>query len=131
MMALYGQSRRKISTFRNKKRNLIMTNKVSLLAGVLALATVSFVSAKSYTISFSHAAKAGSLQLSAGEYDVKVQGGNAVFTDMRTHKSVSVPVKVENSEKKFAVTAVDSTQEGDAERVNSIQLGGSTTKLDF
>ena len=108
-----------------------MRKKLSLLLGVLALATFSFASAKTYTIAISHPAKAGSQQLNAGEYRVKVDGANAVFTDTRTSKSVSIPVKVENNGKRFAVTSVDSTTEGSSERINSIQLGGSTTKLDF
>jgi len=104
---------------------------LSMLVGILALATISFASTKSYTISLTHPAKAGSQSLTAGDYKVKVDGPNAVFTDLRTSKSVSVPVKVETTEKKFKVTSVDSTLDGAAERINSIQLGGSTTKLDF
>ncbi len=108
-----------------------MKNRLSLLAGILALAALSFASTKTYDVSLTHPAKAGSQQLTAGQYKLKVDGANAIFTDVRTSKSVSVPVKVETNEKKFKVTAVDSTQEGTAERINSIQLGGSTTKLDF
>jgi hypothetical protein len=108
-----------------------MTKKLSLLVGVLALAGLSFASTKTYTVSLTHPSKAGSQQLTAGDYKVKIDGANAIFTDLRTSKSVSVPVKVETGDKKFKFTAVDSTQDGAAERINSIQLGGSTTKLDF
>jgi PKD repeat protein len=108
-----------------------MKNRLSLLLGVLALATLSFASAKSYTVTLTHSSKAGSQQLTAGDYKVKVDGANAVFTDSRTSKSVTVPVKVETSEKKFKVTSVDSTHDGGADRITSIQLGGSTTKLEF
>lgn len=105
--------------------------KLSLLIGILALAALSFASTKSFSVSLTHPAKAGSQSLTAGDYQVKVDGTNAVFTDMRTSKSVSVPVKIETSDKKFKVTSVDSTQDGAAERINSIQVGGSTTKLEF
>ncbi len=108
-----------------------MTKKLSLLVGMLALAAVAFASAKTYNVSFSHPAKAGGQQLTAGEYKQKIDGANAVFTDVKTSKSVSVPVKVETGAKKFSVTSVDSSEEGSAERINSIQLGGSTTKLEF
>jgi hypothetical protein len=108
-----------------------MKRKLSLLVGVLALASLSFASAKTYTVSLTHPSKAGSQQLTAGDYKVKVDGVNAVFTDLRTSKSVSVPVKVETGGEKFKFTSIDSTQDGAAERINSIQLGGSTTKLDF
>lgn len=108
-----------------------MTKRLSLLVGVLALAALSFASTKTYTVSLTHAAKAGAQQLTAGDYRVKVDGANAVFTDVRTSKSVSVPVKIETGDKKFKFTAVDSTQDGSAERINAIELGGSTTKIEF
>lgn len=105
--------------------------KLSLLIGTLALTALSFASTKSFTVSLTHPSKAGSQSLTAGDYQLKLDGTNAVFTDVRTSKSVSVPVKIETSDKKFKVTSVDSTQEGSGERINSIQLGGSTTKLEF
>lgn len=108
-----------------------MKSRLSLLAAVLALATISFASAKTYSVSLTHPSLAGTQQLTAGEYRVKVDGGTAVFTDMRTSKSVTVPVKIETGDKKFKVTSVDSSNAGAAERINSIELGGSTTKIEF
>lgn len=108
-----------------------MKKKLSLLAAVLALATVSFASAKTYNVSLTHPSVAGKQQLTAGDYKVKVDGGNAIFTDLKTSKSVTVPVKVETGDKKFKFTAVDSTSAGASERINAIELGGSTTKLEF
>jgi len=108
-----------------------MTKKLSLALGILALGALSFAFAKTYDIAITHPAKAGKQQLTAGEYRLKVEGANAVFTDVRTSKSFSVPVKIETGDKKFSVTSVDTTQEGEGERINSIQLGGSTTKLEF
>jgi type 1 fimbria pilin len=108
-----------------------MKKKLSLLAAVLALATVSFASAKTYNVSLTHPAIAGKQQLTPGDYRVKVDGGNAVFTDLKTSKSFTVPVKIETGDKKFRYTAVDSTAEGGTERINAIELGGSTTKLEF
>jgi hypothetical protein len=103
---------------------------LSLLAGILALAGLSLASPKTYSVSFTHSAKAGA-QLTAGECTLKIDGSNAVFTSVQTSKSVTIPVKVENGQKKFRVTSVDSTTEGPGERIHSIQLGGSTTTLDF
>jgi hypothetical protein len=108
-----------------------MMKKVSLALGVLALGAFSFAFAKTYDVSITHPAKAGNQQLNVGEYRLKVEGTNAVFTDMKTSKTVTVPVKIEAGDKKFAVTSVDSTQEGSGERINSITLGGSSTKLEF
>ena len=108
-----------------------MTKKLSLALGVLALGALSLAFAKTYDVAITHPAKAGKQQLSVGQYRLKVEGTNAVFTDVRTSKSVSVPVKIESGDRKFPVTSVDSTQDGQGERINSIQLGGSTTKLEF
>ena len=70
------------------------------------------------------------MQLKAGEYKVKVDGTNAVFTD-KQFKSVTAPVKVEQARKKFQYTAVDASKEGDVDKVNAIEFGGSNTRLEF
>jgi hypothetical protein len=102
-----------------------MTSKSLLLIGTLALAGIA--SAKSYDIVLSSPQKAGSIQLAAGEYSLKVQGSNAIFTNVETGKSVTAPVKVENATKKFEQTAVDST----GDQIKSIELGGSNTMLEL
>ena len=56
---------------------------------------------------------------------MKVDGANAIFTDLNTSKSFTTPVKVENGDKKFDDTRVQSTKDGDSERINEIDLGGS------
>ena len=101
------------------------------LVGALTLASLSLASAKSYDIILTQASKAGSVQLAAGEYRLKLEGSNAVFTNLDSNKSVSVPVKVENGAKKFDQTAVDTNESTGTATVESIELGGSTTKLGF
>jgi hypothetical protein len=108
-----------------------MTKKSLILLGVLAMLTLPIASAKSYTISLGSPTVVGSAQLSPGEYTLKVEGSNAVFTKVDSSKSVTAPVKIENADHKFDVTSVESTQEGNAQHIRDIQLGGSTTKLDF
>jgi hypothetical protein len=107
-----------------------MTNRL-LLVGALALSTLSLLSAKTYDIVLTQAAKAGTVQLAAGEYRLKVQGANAIFTNVDSAKSFTVPVKVESAEKKFDQTAVDTKDANGSSTVESIELGGSTTKLGF
>ncbi|MGA2146282.1 MAG: hypothetical protein ABSH49_15110 [Bryobacteraceae bacterium] len=102
-----------------------------LLIGLVSLSSLSFAGTKSYEVVLDSPAKVGALQLGAGDYRVKVDGGTATFTDTKTNKSVSTAVKVETNGQKFAHTAVDSTKDGAADRVESIELGGSTTKLAF
>jgi len=105
--------------------------KKSFVLGVLlSLSSLAFAGQKSFTVVFDKAATVGSAKLAPGEYKVKVDGSNAVFTDSK-YKSVSTAVKVENAEKKFRDTAVDSVTTGDAQTVTAISVGGTTTKLDF
>ncbi len=104
--------------------------KSSLLIGVFALASMAFAGSKTYDITISKAAKAGSVELAPGDYQLKVDGTTAVFTNSK-HKSFTTAIKVEAAPKKFQVTAVDSTEAGAKDLIHSITLGGSTTKIDF
>jgi len=102
-----------------------------ILAGVLSLASLTIVSAKSYEIVLSSPTKVGTVQLKPGQYTLKVQGSNAVFTDVETSKSFTTPVKVENGNTKFDETKIQSNKQGDTDQIQEIDLGGSKTKLGF
>jgi hypothetical protein len=108
-----------------------MTMKSFLMVGVLALSTLSIASAKSYEITLSSTSKVGTTQLAAGAYKLKVDGTKATFVNLDTSKEVSATVKVDTGDKKYEVTAIDSTKSGDVEQINAIELGGSKTKLEF
>jgi hypothetical protein len=102
-----------------------------VLAVLLSLASLCFAGQKSYDVIFSGPATVSGVKLAAGEYKVKVDGANAVFTDSKSYKSVTTPVKVQTGDKKFQFTAVDATKDGGVDKVNAIELGGSSTKLEF
>jgi hypothetical protein len=102
-----------------------------LLVGVLALSTLSLVSAKTYEITLSSPSKVGNMQLAAGAYKLTFDGNKAIFTNRDTDKQVTADVKVDTVEKKYEVTSIDSTKSGDVEQINAIELGGSKTKLEF
>lgn len=101
------------------------------LVGVLALSCLSIASAKSYEITLAGPTKAGNVQLKAGSYRLKIDGSNVVFTDVENSKSFTVPVKVENTDKKFDQTKVDATKDNGTSVINDIELGGSKTKVEF
>jgi len=106
--------------------------KKSFVLGVLlSLSTLAFAGPKSFTVVFDKTATVGSVTLVPGEYKVKVDGTNAVFTNKSNFKSVSTAVKVEAGEKKFKDTAIDTLKNGSGETVQSITIGGTTTKLEF
>jgi len=108
-----------------------VTKKSLFLVGFVSACSLALAGAKSYNVVFDQTAVVGTLQLAAGEYRLKVENGTATFTDVRTSKSVSAPVKVETGTEKFARTAVDAFREGKTDRIAAIQLGGSTTKVEF
>jgi len=92
---------------------------------------LTLANAKSYEIILSSPTKAGNVQLKPGQYRLKVEGSNATFTNLETSKSVTTPVKVENGDTKFDTTKVQSSKDGDTEKLQEIDLGGSKTKLGF
>jgi len=110
---------------------LIMRAKSFLFVGALGLASLGIASAKTYDIFLNGPAKAGNTELKAGEYRVKVEGSQAVFTDVQSSKTYIAPVKIENNSKKFGSTAVETTNSGDMANIQAIELGGSNTKLEF
>lgn len=107
-----------------------MIGKSFLSIGVLAVATMGFASAKSYDIELLATAKAGTVELKPGEYKVKVEGSQAVFTDAHG-KSFTVPAKVENSGKKFSDTRVETVNQNGMDTIQAIDLGGSDTRINL
>jgi len=108
-----------------------MTAKSLLTVGALGLASLGIASAKSYDIRLDSRAMAGSTELKPGDYKLKVDGSQAVFTDVQSSKSWTAPVKVESGDRKFGDTVVETTQQGDLAHINAIDLAGSNTKLEF
>jgi hypothetical protein len=104
--------------------------KFIVVAG-LALSSLTVLSAKTYDIVLSNKTKAGNIELKPGSYKLKIEGTNAIFTDTSKGKSFTTPVKVETGDKKFDDTRVQSVKDGETEKINEIDLGGSKTKLGF
>jgi hypothetical protein len=104
----------------------------SLVAGaVLCLAAATVGSARSWDISVDYTAKAGNTTLPAGDYTVKLNGNQAKLTAEDSGKTYIVPVKIVNVERKYLDTAVVSVETGGTELIQSIELGGTTTELEF
>ena len=108
-----------------------MRFKSLFFAGALALASLSLASTKSYQITLDQSTQAGTVQLAPGEYKVRVDGSNAIFTNLDTGKSITTPVKVETTGKKHDVTAVDTTKATGTTKLQAIELGGSDETLEF
>jgi hypothetical protein len=108
-----------------------MSTKSLLFLGALAFSTLSFANTKSYHVTLHEPAMAGGVALSSGEYKVKIEGSDAIFTAEESRQSFTVPVKIENASQKYDNTAVETAKQGDSVQIKSIELGGSELKLDF
>jgi hypothetical protein len=108
-----------------------MTTKSLLLTGALALASLTIANAKTYELIFSGPTQAGNVQMTAGEYKLKLDGSNAIFTNLETSKSYTIPVKVGHTQKKYDVTQTETTKAGSVESIKAIDLAGSDTQLQF
>jgi hypothetical protein len=107
-----------------------MNAKTLLIVGAITLSSLSIASAKTYDIFVDQPTKAGVTELKPGEYKLKVEGSQAVFTDAQNARSsVTVPVKVENSDKKFNNTALETSTQNGSANIQAIDLGGSNTRL--
>jgi len=109
-----------------------MTAKSFLIVGALALGSIGIASAKSYDFSIGGPTMAGQQTLKAGEYTVKVNGSQAVFTNVESGKSFTVPITIEHSGQKVDQTSVESsTGKNGMDKINKIDLGGSDTVIDL
>lgn len=106
-----------------------MIAKSLLFVGALTLSSLGIASAKSYDIVLDQPATAGANELKPGEYKLRVEGSQAIFTDARDAKSFTVPVKIENSDRKFNNTAVETNNQGGMDKIQAIDLGGSNKRL--
>jgi len=96
----------------------------------IALAGVSFASAKTYTIRISDTCQAGTVQLQPGEYKVKLEGSKVVLVDSKG-RSIEAPAKVEETGQKFPYSSVATSRTEGGNRLNWISLGGSKTRIVF
>jgi len=102
-----------------------------LCVGLLTFSSLIFAGTKSYAVSILAPTKVGSELLTKGMYTLKVDGDKAVFTDAH-HKTVSVPVKLQNGTgKKYEFTSVEASQKDGGEAIKLIHLAGSNTTIEF
>jgi hypothetical protein len=106
-----------------------MNIKTTFIVGLLALTLTGMATAGSY-FTMPAVAMLGTHKLKPGQYQVDVKGDQAVITNA-DGKSFSVPVKIEQADKKFDTTSVGTTTANGVDGVKEIDLGGSKTKLLF
>ncbi len=97
---------------------------------IVALLGISPVSAKTYTITLSDTCQAGAVQLKPGQYTLKLEGTKVVLID-RTGRSIEANAKVETADRKYDQTAMTFSRADGANRLQSITLAGSKSKVVF
>jgi hypothetical protein len=106
-----------------------MTVKSFFVVCVLTVSMTAIASAKSYYFTLTGPTMAGTNELKAGEYEVRLQGTQVILTDETRGKSVTVPVTIEHADKKFNDTAVESINKDGKDSIHAIMLGGSDTRI--
>ena len=102
--------------------------RLTLALSVFALGVAS--AASGYHVTLSSPIWAGATELKPGEYQVQVENGKAVFKNTKDKKNtVEVPAKVETANSKFQGTALNSTKSGGKEKLEAIEIGGTTTRI--
>jgi ABC-type glycerol-3-phosphate transport system substrate-binding protein len=107
-----------------------MNKKSLLLALALFLSSFTLAYARSYSVSLSKAARAGSVQLPAGQYKLTVDGTTVTFTDSHS-KTYTATAKVQASESKNPATTIETAEDGNGNVIKAIRLGGSKETLQF
>ena len=112
---------------------------LSLLAALLGLLCAGIVSAdngakskaKSYAFTVASDTKVGAVVLTRGEYKVKADGANAIFTKDGSGKTFEAPAKLEPTNENFSRTSLHLIEDGGENRLVSIELKGTQTLLKF
>jgi hypothetical protein len=98
---------------------------------VLALAGASIASAKNYAVTITQPFVVGSTTLTAGDYKLDLEGSKVLFLDSKNKTVAQASVKVENEQKKYGGTIIESKMVGDQKRITVIGLAGTSMKLLF
>jgi hypothetical protein len=112
---------------------------IVFFAALLGLLSVGIASAngggkekaKTYGISVHSATKVGTVVLKPGDYKIKVEGANAIFSKEDSNTSFTTPGKIETVSDHFAQTILHQVQDGDQSRIVSIELKGTQSLLKF
>jgi hypothetical protein len=108
-----------------------MTIRSAMIIGSLTLGSLGIASAKTYSFRLDNPTKVGETELKPGDYHVKLEGSAAVFTKMENAKSWTIPAAIESNPTKFPQTIVLTNSGSGVATLKEIDLGGSTTKLEF
>jgi hypothetical protein len=97
---------------------------------LLALLTISLASAKTFKFGLAEAAKAGDVQLRAGEYKLEVNGSKVELMD-KDGRIIDVKAKLETADYEFSFTAVVLSRADGPTRIQWIYLENRKSRVAF
>jgi len=107
-----------------------MKRSTLFVAALLSLSTFAFAS-KTYEITLNHNTDAGGAKIKAGHYAVKVNKGVVFFKNVSNGEEYMVGVKMHDGAQKFVETHVNADSTGTVDTLKGIQLGGTSTEIEF
>jgi hypothetical protein len=96
---------------------------------VVTASAASAEKARSYEFSVTSATKVGTQVLTPGDYKVKLDGSNAVFTKEGTKATFTAPAKLEAGSEKFDRTILHVVEDSGQPRIISVELKGGKDLL--
>ena len=98
---------------------------------LFAVAGLSVAGAKTYDVTFASPAVLGTVQVPAGQYQLKYEGSKVTLVNASNGKRLEADATVQEMPTKFAETIVQSKHVDGKDLVDEIQIGGTKTALDF
>lgn len=98
---------------------------------LFAVAGLSVAGAKSFDVTFTSPAVLGSMEVPAGQYQLKLDGSKVTLINPYNGKKMEADATVQAMPTKFSETVVQSKHVDGKDLVDEIQLGGTKTALDF
>jgi hypothetical protein len=97
---------------------------------LLVAAGLTLVGAKKYDVTFGSPAVLGPMQVESGSYKLSFDGPKVTLVN-DNGKTFETTATVQTASKKYSETVVHSKRVDGKDLVDEIQIGGTTTALDF
>ena len=87
---------------------------------------------KSYEVKIAQKSTVAGVQLSPGEYRVKIENSKAIFSNEQSGQVVEAPVIVTDVDKKYEMTEILTSKASDElTKIEEIEINGTKFKLEF
>jgi hypothetical protein len=102
-----------------------------ILFAALGLSIASAKGVKNYELLLTSPAKAGTMELKAGKYNLAVMDDSTIRITDANGVAAETTATITTSDKKFDNTRVDTQNVNGAAQIQEIDLGGTKTRIQF